>query len=262
MVIAGVLGLHGIPRPDKITHADTGDELPETVAHVEKFGNWLADRGHTLEVVRFKSGGRTWSISQTVERRHATGKGWVPSLPVWTAITGRGEQFCTADFKTKLIDRSTRRATRGMNVDVEVCVGFTVEEIMRIKRRPKTWPASWRWGHPLIMSGLNRGACRAINEAHLSWPVPPSACVFCPHRATVGPASYDWIRRTRPETWAKIVRFDEMIRHSLPGLKREAYLTHHLLPINEAVDASLKQGTLFGGGMTGAEGCDEGGCWV
>lgn len=260
MVVASVLGFEGFPPLDKVTFADTGDELPGTYAHVERFGNWLDDRGVRLDVVRTTRKGAT-SIFATVERRVATGRGWVPSLPVWTVPTGRGAQFCTAEFKSIPLDRATKKAAG--DADVEVCIGFTAEELGRVKgARKEEWPENWRWGYPLLMAGWNRHACRTLIKERLGWPVPPSACSFCPHRRATGPASFEWIKSTDPETWDKVRHFDEMIRESLPGLESRAYLTKERRSIEDALVAAKAQGELFGGVLAEDGRCDEGRCFT
>jgi len=240
---------------DKITFADTGDEIASTYEHVEKFEAWLKSKGVTLEVVRKEGISLSDSIRERIEGRRKSAS----AIPAFLAPTGKAAQHCTRDWKSRPLDRSVKRAA-GKGRTVEVLIGFTIEEWMRIPAKmPKEWPALWTRRYPLIEAGANRGWCVDVCLEHLGYVPQSSACAHCPHRPDVGPGSRTWIRDNEPETWKKVVAFDALIRDgSSWGLRQPAFLSKTLLPAELALEAANRQGMI----EFGADGCDSGRCFT
>lgn len=263
LIVACVLGEPGFPPIDNIQFADTGDEREGTYRHADRFREWLEERGHKLVTVRKND--RAGSISQCVADRKAGTRAYAPPLPLHLAgaETGRALQGCTRDWKMRPLDKRLKRLTM-YKPKVEVLIGYTVEEITRIpgpatlKERPE-WPDHWTQRYPLCEQGWNRAKCVAYIREKLSWPVVNSCCWHCAHRPTTGPGSFDELRQEEPESYAKAVQFDALIRES-PGLNARGYLSALRLPLPEAIDAAKRQGVFPFAAGDGS--CDGGTCWT
>lgn len=247
----------GTVRPDIVNFADTGGELRATYDHLAKLTDYLAARGVQVGTVR-KTGKRDLRETVLARVRGEVTSG-APALPFHLSPTGKANQSCTYDFKSVPLDRATKRAAKASRAErVEVLIGFTVEEWMRIRDPRPDWPKGWTFRYPMIEARVNRGWCQDVCRAALGYVPQSSACAFCPHRADVGPGGRAWIKANEPETWAKVVEFDAAIRHGYMGLIQPAYVSRMLLPVEEGLAAAQKQGEFW----PEALGCDSGVCFT
>lgn len=270
---------------DRVTFADTGGELQATYSHLARLTEYLAPRGIRVETVRarglplrekvlarargeIKSGapavpfflGET-AVPVTVYPDVEAGEDFAPYEST-RVIAGRAKQHCTYDFKSKPLDRVVRRDAKsaGKLNDVEVVIGFTCEEMMRMRGPRKDWPEGWRFRYPMIEAGVNRGWAQDVCRAALGSVPPSSACAFCPHRPDTGAGGRAWIKEHEPETWAKVVEFDAAIRHGYMGLQAPAYISKLRLPVDDALRAASAQGEFWD--ENGGNGCDDGRCFT
>lgn len=180
-----LLALEGrLPAYELVVFADTGDEPAAVYAHLARLEERTA-------VVRVTAG----RLADTV----ATS--FVP-VPLFTARGGMGRRQCTSQFKLTPIRRRLREL--GRDVDVAVCI--STDEILRAKDSGLKW---CRNVFPLLELGWSRDDCSAYLAAAWPWPVPRSACVYCPLKA-----DREWLelREHHPADWAAAVAFDRAAR--------------------------------------------------
>lgn len=250
----------GALRPCKVTFADTGGELEATYRHIERFTPYLERRGLTVDVVRATGLPLREKVLARVRGEITSG---APALPFFLAPEGKAQQHCTYDFKSEPLDRSVRHALKALASPpdaVEIVIGFTCEEMLRMRGPRADWPPSWRFRYPMIEAGVNRGWAQEVCNAALGYVPASSACAFCPHRPDVGPGGRAWIRENEPETWAKVVELDAAIRHGYMGLRQPAYVSKLLLPVEDALVAAARQGEFWS--EDGTQGCDDGRCFT
>jgi hypothetical protein len=153
------------------------------------------------------------------------------SLPVYTsrdddAEKGLARRQCTRTFKIdpitsvlrKLLGRRAIRKSEG--VLVEVLIGISLDEVIRMKPSRKPWISnSW----PLIGKGMNRADCQAWFDRN-DFPQPPrSACVYCPFHS-----DDEWLRLTPAEfqeACDKEIELQATFR-SVPGLAHKVPYFH------------------------------------
>lgn len=275
LAIACVLGLevadggvrYSFPSVDRIAFADTGNEMPQTYDHLDRFGGWLRERGHELHVVRAterrgeNSRGFGGLAQRVADRASGLAPG-SPGIPHFSrdedGVQVRSRQHCTWDFKSVPLDRATKRAADGR--PVEVLIGYSLEESHRMAEARSHWPNGWRFRYPLIEARVRRAWSVAVCEEHLGYAPTSSACWHCPHRPATGMGSFAEIRDTDPETWRKVIEFDRVIRDGTKrGLRGDWFLTRHCLPIEEAVREAERQGTFE---WPGEDAACVGGCWT
>lgn len=266
LIIACVLGELGFPKLDRITFADTGSEAPPTYSHATQFAAWVLERGASLHTVRKKdvSGSLHQSILDRIDGKRASAS----PIPTHLAPSGRGMQGCTRDWKMRPLDGSVKRWAKGQGkeTEVDVCIGYTVEEVMRVPGQPHLdslteWPTGWRQRYPLIENRWDRGRCVAYIEKHLSWPVTNSCCTICAHRPTTGPGSFAELQQNEPEAFAEVVKFDAAIRDgSRWGMVSTAYLSSLRMPLVDAIREAQRQQTFAFAAGDGS--CDGGSCWT
>jgi hypothetical protein len=173
-----------LPAYDAVIFADTGDEPAEVYRHL--------DRLRALTAITTVSHGR---LSDTVA---AT---FMP-VPLYQG-GGMGRRQCTYQFKLRPIRSELRR--RGFNtVDLAVCI--STDEIERAKDSGLNWQ---RNVFPLLDLGWSRADCLAYLAQRWPYPVPRSACVYCPLK---GDREWLDLRENHPDDWAAAVAFDAAAR--------------------------------------------------
>jgi hypothetical protein len=146
--------------------ADTGSEKPETYDHVRRVATWLPEVGFP-ELVMVK---RSWPVAAyTSLEDQCLRKGDLPSRAY-------GFSTCAYDWKLVPFWRFVRESMPPKPKPWKL-VGFDGGEERRVKQ---TEDESCRIGYPLIEWGIDRDRCTEICEAAGFWPVPKSACFFCP----------------------------------------------------------------------------------
>ena len=189
-----------LPPFDAIVFADTGDEPAAVYEHLARLQK-MAD----IAVVS------TGHLADTV------GDTFMP-VPLFDGRGGMGRRQCTYQYKLRPI----RRHLRGLGRDVDLSVCISTDEYLRAKDANVQW---CRNVHPLLEQGWSRKDCEQYLSAVWPWPVPRSACVYCPLHS-----DREWIsmREERPDDWAAAVRFDEAARQF-------GYVHHSGRPLADAV---------------------------
>lgn len=261
MIAACILGEPGFPKLNAAAFADTGDERKQTYIHAARFTAWCAERGLFLATVRKND--KSGSLSQSIRDRLDGNRKSASPIPVHLGGAGRALQGCTRDWKQRALDKRYRELAKACEADaVEVCIGYGVEEILRVPAPSEYgWPEGWSPRYPLIENGWDRAKSVAYIREKLGWKVIGSCCLMCPHRPAVGPGSFDEIQRTDKDEWAEVVAFDAAIRDGRKwGLRATAYLSAMRLPLPEAVAEAKRQGTFGFAGDNGE--CDGGPCFT
>lgn len=248
----------GALRLDKVTFADTGSELSSTYLNIERLREYLRARGVEIDVVR-RSGRPLFE--QVMARTSGEITGGAPALPFFLAPDGKAMQQCTHDYKSRPLDRAVKIAAKaaGKLLDVQILIGFTIDEWKRMRGPRADWPKGWRFAYPMIDAKVDRGWAVEVCRRALGYVPVSSACAFCPHRPDVGPGGRSWIRDNDPAAWAKVVALDAACRKGYSGLRQDAYISKLRLPVTEALDVAQRQGEFW---EDGSGGCDEGRCFT
>jgi len=243
-----VLEEPGFPRPDLVIHAETQSELEDTDAHTDYMQAWCSECG--VRMVRPTAG--------SLERvqlgfESSRDRGFRVSIPAFTGEGGTLRRQCTREFKIDPIHRAVREALGARHGEViagkkraRALIGISRDEADRMRSSGHSWIDNV---YPLVDARMARWDC-VDTIKRLGLPVPPkSSCVFCPYHSD---EQWDWIKRERPQAWARAVAVDESIRDGTRlGANEPAYLHRRKLPLAEVdFDAILKerraQGSLFG----------------
>ena len=268
ILVASALGLtindYEFPKLDLAVFANTGSESRRTYECIEAAAEWARGLGVNVVIEEatmlkkakakgLNSLGDLLVARMTGDERSPKS---VPQIPAFTAPTGALGKDCTIDLKATVIDPLVARTAKplGQRYNVLQLIGFGYEEVHRIRTSPRA-KEGWRYEFPLIRAKMNRHATKALCMEHLGFVPPPSACVFCPYRGVEG---WRALRDESPEDFAEVLRVDNAIRDSSrAGVKQPVFLSNSRLPVEEAIAADDKQGTLPFGGR-----CDSGSCWT
>ena len=180
-----LLALDGrLPPFDVVVFADTGDEPAAVYQHLARLGD-VAD----IDTV---------SAGHLADTVHDT---FLP-IPLYDGHGGMGRRQCTYQFKLRPIRAHLHALAE--QVDLSVCI--STDEYLRAK------DANVKWCHnvfPLLDLGWSRTDCQAYLADRWPWPVPRSACVYCPLKS-----DREWLdmREQQPDDWAAAVAFDEAAR--------------------------------------------------
>jgi 3'-phosphoadenosine 5'-phosphosulfate sulfotransferase (PAPS reductase)/FAD synthetase len=185
---------------DVTVFADTGDEPAAVYEH-------LAHLDTVADIVRVSAG----HLADTADST------FLP-IPLYDGHGGMGQRQCTYQFKLRPIRKHLR--TYSQPVELSVCI--STDEIERAKDANVQW---CRNTFPLLDLGWSRDDCLAYLAHHWPWPVPRSACVYCPLHS-----NREWLdlRENQPDDWAAAVAFDERVR-------RFGYVHRSGLPLAEAI---------------------------
>lgn len=166
--------------PDLILFAHTGNEKPETYAHLRDFGAWLSARGMppVRELVYTKGDGSPLTLEQ-----HCYETGSLPGFAM-------GGPSCSTKFKGGRLDAEVwrqpwARADVAMGRRVTRVIGFDAspDDLSRARDAAASQPpasrARYRFWYPLQDWGWTRERCIA-ELRRMGAPVPPkSACWYC-----------------------------------------------------------------------------------
>ena len=173
MVIEGTLR-----RPDIVLHADTGSELPETVALIEKARKLMEQIGIPFIVVRSDRGALHDDYFS---------KGAIPIM---------GIRSCTDNFKIAPQRRFVRTIVgkggpRGA-VLAQTWLGITTDEARRRSKSNVKWN---ELVYPLLDEhAMSREECIELNHSN-GWEVGKSGCFCCPYAGTT---AYVELRESHP----------------------------------------------------------------
>jgi 3'-phosphoadenosine 5'-phosphosulfate sulfotransferase (PAPS reductase)/FAD synthetase len=195
-----LLALDGvIPDPyEAIVFADTHDEPKAVYDHLARLhlevgrqrARW-GDIRPVTDIATVSAGKLSDAVTST----------FVP-IPLYDGKGGMGRRQCTYQFKLRPI--RTHLRTYGRDVDLSVCI--STDEYLRAKDSGLKW---CRNVFPLLNLGWSRKDCEEYLADRWAWPVPRSACVYCPLKS-----NREWLemRETAPDDWAAAVAFDEAAR--------------------------------------------------
>lgn len=174
------------------------------------------------------------------------------AIPVWMPGGGKGHRSCTYDFKISVIAKHTKRAGMRKWNPATVGIGFSLDEIHRIKDSEIAHQVK---EYPLIDLGLTRRDCEELIRA-AGVPVPPkSSCWFCPYKKTE-----EWraLKRDQPELFRQAIALEEHLTNVRLNLGRdEIFLSAKRIPLEEVV-ADSPQLPMF----VEDDACDGGYCMV
>ena len=243
-----LMAAHGdiAPPPDCAIFADTGWE-PRAV--YEQLA-WLRSPNVLPFPVHVVNNG---SLRDNIFTRRNTTGGRFAAVP-WYIVNpdgshGLGRRQCTSEHKLTPLMWKMRdllgvgRWARIPAGAVEVWVGISLDEVLRMKPARQQWQTS-RW--PLIDAGMTRRDCLGWLRRH-DYPEPPkSACIGCPFHSD---RAWRGLRDGSPEEWADAVAVDAALREgdgrSMAGAE---YMHASRQPLDE-VDLSTAiergQGDLF-----------------
>lgn len=229
----------GLPR--LIIFADTGAETSQTYQHVEQMFELLAAAGYDTAVVTAKrKDGNSSSILDDPE-----GARMGISTPPYFTRNADGSKGlllrqCTQEYKITPIQKRIRVELGYVprqvvpRRSVNLWLGISIDEAHRMKDNRDKWLINT---YPLIEWNWDRARCAVYCQEKLNYPVPKSACYFCPftHHS-------EWVRRKQlePENFQLAVDFDERIRNiSNCGIKQPCYIHPSCYPLAQVVNDQL-----------------------
>ena len=243
-----LMAAHGdiAPPPDCAIFADTGWEPRAVYEHLA----WLRSPNVLPFPVHVVGNGNL--RDNILARRNTTG-GLFSAVP-WYIINpdgshGLGRRQCTSEYKLTPLMWKMRdllgvgRRTRIPAGAVEVWVGISLDEVLRMKPARQQWQTT-KW--PLIDAGMTRRNCLGWLRRH-DYPEPPkSACIGCPFHSN---RAWRALRDGAPEEWADAVAIDAALREgNARGMAGVEYMHASCQPLDE-VDLSTAiergQGDLF-----------------
>ncbi len=127
-------------------------------------------------------------------------------IPAFTTVTGNVGKlptYCSNEWKQRVM---RRWATAQGVKHADVWIGFTIDEMRRLKQRiePK-----WRDRYPLIERRMTRGDCFALIR-RMGWPTPPrSSCWMCPNKPH---EEWEWQRVHAPDDFNLAIEFEKEIQ--------------------------------------------------
>ena len=183
---------------------------------------------------------------------NAQGKPWM-TLPVYLADpsgndAGINWRQCTKNYKLDPIRRKVQELL-GVNPReslpsatwIEMWLGISRDEILRVKTSRNWWV---KHRYPLVDDvPMTRAECELwFAERFPNRRLGRSACVGCPFRSST---SWLEIKHSEPDLFEETVEIDHMMRSSRHNagkmFRKNAYLHHRMMPLDEAVEADIDQ---------------------
>lgn len=204
-----------VPVYDLVVFCDLGFEPPWVLYQVEftrKACEWAGLPFKVLPSPLYDDFMRNFGERRTI------------SIPWWTlgddGHKSRMPRNCTIDYKVELISKYVRWEVLGYKKGQrlrdedkkahEMHMGFSAEEARRCKDNPNPMFVN---RFPLVDMGL----ARADNFAYIKdvWGLETkaSACCFCPYHKNY---FFKYLKENLPETYAKLVEMDELLRDKNP----------------------------------------------
>lgn len=219
-------------RPERIVMADTGREATLTWDYLrDHIQPWLAQDALKVEIAPH-------SLA-TVDLFAKNGDPR-PLIPVFTSEGNKLPNYCSVEWKRRVVGRWLRQEGYGPEVPVTEWLGISKDEVERAKPSAVDWiEHSW----PLLDLNMNRADCIALVRAS-GLPEPPrSSCWMCPFRTDA-----EWLamRGRNDGDWKQAVDFDT-------ALASDLFLHRSAKPLSEVQFRHEKQKELF-------DICEEGRC--
>lgn len=217
----------GLNLPTLALFADTGAEKPSVLAHMERLKAW----GLPLE------------LRTVMNHRHGGHRDQM-GRPPWFVLApdgGKGQviRSCTDKWKIRPLERAYKQAAgfpKGSRLPagaIHLWLGISTDEASRAGESRKAHTVQL---YPLLEIGWSRARCLEYLAEVLPWPVPKSACTFCPY---TNPREWERVEREDPEHWANAVAIDAALRgEDRPAgahLDGDCFVHPARLPLPEAV---------------------------
>ena len=233
------------PRPDYAVFADTGWE-PRAVYNTL---DWL-DGEVDFPILR-TSNGRSLR-EDVVHGVNAQGNPWM-TLPVY--LLGKDGQEaginwrqCTKNYKIDPIRREVQkqlgvkpRQVLPHDTNVEMWLGITLDEIMRMKPS-RNWWITHRFPFIDDIPMTRQDCIEWFADKYPGRKLGRSACIGCPFRDS---SSWLDIRATEPDLFLEAVEIDERLRSKLHNagkmFRKRAYLHHRRVPLLEAITLDVEE---------------------
>lgn len=241
-----VLAAQGRIDFDLFLFANVGErsEHPDTLGYVRQIAMpYAATHGIVLrELRRVKRDGTVEDLRDRLDVGRM-------AIPVRRSAGGPPmSRSCTADFKTRVIEKELKRLGATVKNPATVALGISLDEIQRAKAGVDPSAPTQVRTYPLLDLGITRTECKRI-IADAGLPVPKkSACFFCPFHDK---DAWRELKRDRPDLFEQAVKIEaDMSAATTDG--RPVYLTRHGIPLDVALDDQLV--------LDGMDGCDSGWC--
>jgi len=198
--------------------SNTGREATET-------WNWLH---HHIQPLLDTIDLRVEIASHSLSRVDLFSKGGDlrPIIPVYNDTGGRLKNFCTDEWKRRVVQRWLREQGYGPKRPVVEWLGISVDEVERAKDSNKDWATHH---YPLLFDvQMSRKECiQLVQDTGLPTP-PRSSCWMCPFRS-----DEEWVQlKNRPDgDWKSAIALDEEIRTR--GRFGKLYLHRTCVPLDE-----------------------------
>lgn len=217
----------GLTLPTLALFADTGAEKPSVLAHLERLQAW----GIPLEL-------------RTVQNHRHGGHVEQMGRPPWFVLSKEGTngqiiRSCTDKWKIRPLERAYKQAAgfaKGARIppgSIHLWLGISTDEASRAGMSRKAHTLNL---YPLLEIGWSRVRCLEYLAEVLPWPVPKSACTFCPY---TNPREWERVEREDPEHWDQAVEVDSRLRsENRPRdlyIDGDAFVHPARLPLPEAV---------------------------
>ena len=193
---------------DYIIFADTGAEMPETIAYLQYYQKmYLNKHSHVIHVVKSRRG----SLIEIAESQHI-----IPR----PASTRR--RWCTTESKIVPVRQASRKFMKEKKYKkVIVYVGFASDEGFRIAEKSKYEPKYIDKCYPLVDFRITRQGCKDLIKKHNLFEPIKSGCFFCEYQKIP-----DWERlyRKHPDYYARAVKFEKQAYVQKTGEKE--YFNH------------------------------------
>ena len=176
---------------DIIVFADTGAEMPETLAYIPYFQKAYLDK-HNHKIITAKN--KHGSLQEISEKNH------IIPLPA------SRRRWCTTDVKIIPVKQTCRKimSEREKKKLIQY-VGFASDEAHRIKPDPKQ-PKYIKTCYPLNDLKITRDGCKKIIASqNLLEPI-RSGCYFCQYQSK---AKWQKLYEQHPELYDKAVEFEK-----------------------------------------------------
>lgn len=242
--IAAMVALDELEPVDVALHSDTTWERQATYEFARQWTPWLEEHGVKVIEVTDES------TNILANKRDI----FIPARTVSKTGKPAGmlSRQCTERWKIRPIRRWLR--SQGVNNNVEMWLGITVDEIERAKASQVKWIEN---KFPLLDIDMTRQDCINWLQSN-GLPVPPkSSCVFCPYHRR---ALWAEMKKEDGPDWKTAVEVDETNRNKRPDFY--CYVHPDLIPLSELKIAEDFGATQLSFIDTSNAECDSGYCFL
>ena len=234
-----LMASHGLfeETPEAAIHADTGWDPPETLRMVR----WLANTTRfPVHITQSHMGSLTDAVALP-----AGPTAFVP-IPTYTGAGGMGRRQCTREYKIEPIERLYRQLLGKKPREripagrVEQWVGFSTDEIIRVKPNATSWIVN---RYPLIEANMSRTDCVNWWHEHAPHDAPElarSSCVGCPYHTA---AEWVHLAEHNPTMIDEAAEIETMMQHAetQAGRPYKSYLHRRRIPLKQAIEKDQRQ---------------------